>query len=61
MELGANKDELSAFRAEVAKEKKALEVEYDACFEAILGTAVAPLHTTFVEVSRRSQKGCRVR
>ena len=35
VELGANKDELSAFRAEVAKEKKALEVEYDACFEAI--------------------------
>ena len=35
MELRASKDELSAFRAEVAKEKKALEVEYDAGFEAI--------------------------
>ena len=35
VELGASKDELSAFRAEVAKEKKALEVEYDAGFEAI--------------------------
>ena len=35
IELGASKDELSAFRAEVAKEKKALEVEYDASFEVI--------------------------
>ena len=35
MELRASKDELSVFRAEVAKEKKALEVEYDAGFEAI--------------------------
>ena len=35
VELGASKDELSAFRAEVAKEKKALEVEYDAGFESI--------------------------
>ena len=35
MELGANKDELSTFHAEVAKEKKALEAEYDAGFEAI--------------------------
>ena len=35
VELGASKDEMSAFRAEVAKEKKALEAEYDAGFEAI--------------------------
>ena len=35
IELGASKDELSAFRAEVAKEKKALEAEYDASFEVI--------------------------
>ena len=35
VELGASKEELSAFRAEVAKEKKALEAEYDAGFEAI--------------------------
>ena len=35
MELGASKDELSAFRTEVAKEKKSLEAEYDAGFEAI--------------------------
>ena len=34
VELGASKDELLAFRTEVTKEKKALEVEYDA-FEAI--------------------------
>ena len=33
--LGASKDELFAFHAEVAKEKKALEAEYDAGFEAI--------------------------
>ena len=35
VELGASKDELLAFRTEVAKEKKALEVEYDDGFEAI--------------------------
>ena len=35
VELGASKEELSAFCAEVAKEKKALKVEYDAGFEAI--------------------------
>ena len=35
VELGASKYEFSAFRVEVAKEKKALEVEYDASFEAI--------------------------
>ena len=35
VELGASKDELSAFRAEVAKEKKTLEAEYDVGFEAI--------------------------
>ena len=35
VELGASKDELSAFRAKVIKEKKALEAEYDAGFEAI--------------------------
>ena len=35
VELGASKEELSSFRAEVAKEKKALEAEYDAGFEAI--------------------------
>ena len=35
VELGASKDELSAFRAEVAKENKALEAEYDVVFEAI--------------------------
>ena len=35
MDLGVNKDELSAFRAEVAKENKALEAGYDAGFEAI--------------------------
>ena len=34
-ELGARKDELSAFRTKVAKEKKALEAECDAAFEAI--------------------------
>ena len=32
VELGASKDELSAFRAEVDKEKKVLEAEYDAIF-----------------------------
>ena len=35
LELGASKDESSAFCVEVAKEKKALEAEYDAGFEAI--------------------------
>ena len=35
VELRASKDELSAFRAEVAKEKKALETEYDVTFEVI--------------------------
>ena len=35
VELGASKDEMSAFLANVAKEKKALEVEYDVGFEAI--------------------------
>ena len=35
VELGANKDELSAFRVEVAKEKKVFEAEYDAGFEVI--------------------------
>ena len=34
-ELRASKDEFYAFRAEVAKEKKALEVEYDVGFEVI--------------------------
>ena len=35
VELGTSKDELSAFRAEVVKKNKALEVEYDAGFEVI--------------------------
>ena len=35
VELRASKDELSAFCAKVAKEKKALKAEYDAGFEAI--------------------------
>ena len=35
IELGASKDELFAFRVEVAKDKKALEEEYDADFESI--------------------------
>ena len=35
MELRASKDELSAFHEEVSKEKKALEVEYDAGFKFI--------------------------
>ena len=35
VELGASKDELSAFRAEVSKEKKALEAEYNAGFKVI--------------------------
>ena len=35
VELGASKDELSSFHAEVAKEKKAFEAKYDADFEAI--------------------------
>ena len=35
VELRASKDELSTFRAEVAKENKALEAEYDNGFEAI--------------------------
>ena len=35
VELEASKDELSAFHAEVTKEKKALEAEYDAGFEVI--------------------------
>ena len=35
VELKASKDELFAFHAEVAKEKKALEAKYDAGFEAI--------------------------
>ena len=35
IKLGASKDELPAFRAEVAKEKKALEAEYDVGFEVI--------------------------
>ena len=35
LELGASKDELSAFRAEASKEKKALEAEFDTSFEVI--------------------------
>ena len=35
VELGAIKDELAAFRAEVSKEKKDLEAEYEASFEVI--------------------------
>ena len=35
VELGASKDELSTFRAEVSKEKKSLEVEYAAGLEVI--------------------------
>ena len=35
VELMASKDDLSAFRAKVAKEKKALKEEYDVGFEAI--------------------------
>ena len=35
VELRASKDELSAFRAEASKEKKALEAEFDAGFEVI--------------------------
>ena len=35
VELGGSKDELSTFRAEATKDKKALEVEYDAGFEVI--------------------------
>ena len=35
VELGASKEELFAFLPEVAKEKKALEAEYDAGFEVI--------------------------
>ena len=35
VELGASKDEFSAFCTEVAKENKALEAEYDAGFEPI--------------------------
>ena len=35
VELRTSKDELSAFRAEVAKEKMALEAEYDVGFEVI--------------------------
>ena len=35
VELGASKDELSAFRAEASKEKKALEAEFDSSFEDI--------------------------
>ena len=33
VELRASKDELSAFRAEVSREKEALQAEYDAGFE----------------------------
>ena len=35
MELGASKDELSAFHEEVSKENKALDVEYDVGFKFI--------------------------
>ena len=35
VELGDSKDELSALRVEVSKEKKALEAEYDVGFEVI--------------------------
>ena len=35
VELGASKDELSAFRTEASKEKKVLEAEFDAGFEVI--------------------------
>ena len=35
VELGAIKDELAAFRAEVSKDKKDLEAEYEASFEVI--------------------------
>ena len=35
LELGASKDELSTFRAEASKEKKALEEEFDAGFDVI--------------------------
>ena len=35
VELGASKDELSAFWAEASKKKKALEAEFDTGFEVI--------------------------
>ena len=35
LELGASKDELSVFRAEASKEKKALEEAFDAGFDVI--------------------------
>ena len=35
VELRASKDELFVFQAEAFKEKKALEAEFDACFEVI--------------------------
>ena len=35
LKLGASKDELSAFREEASKDKKALEEEFDAGFEVI--------------------------
>ena len=35
VELGVSKEELSAFRAEASREKKAMEAEFDATFEFI--------------------------
>ena len=62
VELGASKDEFSAFLVEVTKEKKALEAEYDAWkSSSIMDTAAVPLRTIFVEVSLGFQMGCRAR
>ena len=61
VELGASKNELSAFRVEVSKEKKALEAEYDVVFEVVFNMAMAAmtLHIIFEGVSLGFQPGCR--
>ena len=60
VELGASKDELSAFRVEASKEKKALEEAFDLGFYVIFNYAMvaAPLHTIFMGVRPGSQPGC---
>ena len=53
LELRASKDELSAFRAEASKEKKALEGNLTLALKlsSIMAMAVVHLHTIFVGAS----------
>ena len=54
MEVGASKEELSAFQAKVTKERKAMEEEFDASSDVIfltMATAVVPLRIIYAGVS----------